>query len=56
MIAFQEALEQLPNIRENFGPYWLHKCKQEHTDPANPQHIEKLKEMHQNHIHFSIEK
>lgn len=53
--GFQKALDELPNIRENFGPYWLHKEKGVYS-PKPVRKKQELEEQHRNHIHFSINK
>lgn len=53
--VFQTALDEVPNIRENFGPYWLHKEKQIFS-PKPIRKKQELIDMHRNHIHFSINK
>lgn len=53
VIAFQNAMDELPNIRENFGPYWLHKEKEIYS-PKPLKRKQDLIDMHTHHIHFSI--
>lgn len=47
VIAFQNALDETPYVRENFGPYFRHKKRKIYRSTA-------LREDHRNHIHFSI--
>lgn len=47
VIALQNALDEIPLVRENFGPYLRHKNKKPYT-------TSRLRENHKNHIHFSI--
>ena len=47
VIALQNALDETPYIRENFGPYFRHKKRK--TYQSNGLH-----QGHKNHIHFSI--
>jgi hypothetical protein len=53
VINFQKAIDELPNIWENFGPYWLHKERVVYS-PKPLSKKQKLQEDHNNHIHFSI--
>ena len=46
---FQACLDELANIRENFGPERINKLKQKFPDPNR-----KLEKSHKDHIHFSI--
>jgi hypothetical protein len=51
--AFQEAMEKLPNIRENFGPCFLRKLKEPYINPDPVKHA-KIVKAHKNHIHLAI--
>jgi hypothetical protein len=53
VIDFQKAIDELTNVRENFGPYWLHKGRAVYSPKPLPKK-QKLQEDHKNHIHFSI--
>lgn len=55
VIAFQHAMDKLPNIKENFGPCWLHKEGVTYS-PKPACRKQELCEQHKNHIHFSIKK
>jgi len=48
VIALQEALDEIPIVRENFGPYFMHKKKRNYKS-------HKLAASHRTHIHFSVE-
>ena len=45
--ALQDCLEELPDIRENFGPHFRHRHKRRHSN-------ERLRKTHKDHIHFSV--
>ena len=47
VIAFQNAMDELPDIRENFGPFFRHKFRRRYSS-------DRLREQHKDHIHFSI--
>jgi len=47
--ALQNAFESLPNIRENFGPCYMHKEKEPYGIDNK-----KLQEQHMDHLHISI--
>lgn len=54
IIAFQTNIDVLPNIRENFGPCFLHKEGKRYSPEIERK--KKLMKYHRSHIHFSISK